>query len=52
MPTSNQYCDTLVPPVHWNVTVDDVNVDDGGGVVICAAAGVIDPPPLDDAEYV
>ena len=43
-PTSRKYCDTPVPPVHWNVTVDAVNVDEGAGVVICAFAGVPDDP--------
>jgi hypothetical protein len=34
VPTSSQYSETPIPLVHWNVTVDDVNVDEGAGANI------------------
>jgi hypothetical protein len=41
VPTVNRYCATPVPPVHWKVTVDAVNLDPGAGVVSCASVVVV-----------
>ena len=40
VPTDSSYAVTPVPPVHWKVTVEAVNVEPGAGVVICAGVVV------------